>query len=272
MKKLHFLLPTILVHSLFCLAQSTDDADQFIARYKSLSDNYKSCQREVEYQDKRIQELELQLKQAQLSNNNSSGHSTSNTQKTISSYVDFNEVTTSSTTQKESDSLTRDVKGFGTYYAVQFGVKNESQLIGSIDGVRLLGYNKSQQTYIYRIDNIETYEKCEMILKNIQPTPIYSAYITKYINGQATDYYTFNNTIDKSALLNSTPTSTPVGSNKSLNEKNWEYGRDENGNEKIVINTKKMAPPKKDDYSVKMQPNWEYGTDENGQVKIIVKP
>lgn len=178
---------------------------------------------------------------------------------------------------KENDSITRNVKGFGTYYAVQFGVKNESQLIASIGGVRLLGFNKSEQTYIYRIDNLGTYENCEMILKSIQPTPIYSAYITKYINGQATDYYTFNNTADKSELVNSTTSVTTSSSNssgttKSFNEKYWEYSKDENGDEKIVIDTKKMSTPKKDNYSVKMQPNWEYGTDENGQVKIIVKP
>jgi hypothetical protein len=277
MKKLAILLPVLLVHVQLCFGQTSDDVDQFIAKYKSLSANYKSCQKEVELQDKRIQELELALKQAKLSNVNAQSSPTITSQKTISSYVDLTKVNASSSLQQEDDSITREVKGFGTYYAVQFGVKNESQYIGAISGVRLLGFNKSQQTFIYRIDNIDTYEKCEMILKNIQSTPLYSAYITKYINGEATNYYTFNNMIDKSTVLNSTitvakPTSSSSGSTKSFNEKYWEYGTDENGNEKIVIDTKKMSTPKKDNYSVKMQPNWEYGTDENGQVKIIVKP
>lgn len=277
MKKLSILLPILLIHALLCLGQTSDDVDQFIVRYKNLSDNYKSCQREVEYQDKRIKELEVALQQAQLSNKNIQSSSTASSSQTTAGKIELNKVVATASLLKENDSITRNVKGFGTYYAVQFGVKNESQSIANINGVRLLGFNKSQQTYIYRIDNLNTYENCEMILKSIQPIPIYSAYITKYMNGQATDYYTFNNATDKSSLENSTPPvtnspSTSAGSTKSFNEKYWEYETDENGNEKIIIDTKKMPTSKKDNYSVKMQPNWEYGTDENGQVKIIVKP
>lgn len=137
MKKLFILLAILFIQGLLCQGQTSDDVDQFIVRYKNLSDNYKSCQRAVEYQDKRIQELEIALQQAQLSNKNVQNSSTSNSPQTTASNIDLKKVIASTSLLKENDSITRNVKGFGTYYAVQFGVKNESQLIASIGGVRL---------------------------------------------------------------------------------------------------------------------------------------